>query len=230
MDFVGCEHWFSVVHGALRPPSPLHRSGRPAWSRLSWPINEVGGSAAIIRGDRLPEGRFREGYAKSALGRRLSPRKNVCVLPRTPKPLSGIGQTKPSRSALRISAMGRQPRFRPATGAPVARSFRLVGAPRYAEGRLVSNKETSGIRPRRLNVHITEWTGEKGARQPHLFTAADGSPVLAFAGLWDRWRDPATREEILVLHDHRLGRQRLDGALSRPHAGAAGGKRFRCVA
>jgi putative SOS response-associated peptidase YedK len=48
-----------------------------------------------------------------------------------------------------------------------------------------------------LNVHITEWTGEKGAKQPHLFTAADGAPVLAFAGLWDRWRDPATREEIL---------------------------------
>lgn len=36
-----------------------------------------------------------------------------------------------------------------------------------------------------------EWTGEKGAKQPHLFTAADGSPVLAFAGLWDRWKDPA---------------------------------------
>jgi len=29
-----------------------------------------------------------------------------------------------------------------------------------------------------------EWTGEKAQRQPHLFTAADGSPVLAFAGLW----------------------------------------------
>jgi putative SOS response-associated peptidase YedK len=35
-----------------------------------------------------------------------------------------------------------------------------------------------------------EWTGPKGAKQPHLFTAADGSPVLAIAGLWDRWRDP----------------------------------------
>jgi len=23
-------------------------------------------------------------------------------------------------------------------------------------------------------------------KQPHLFTAADGSPILAFAGLWDR--------------------------------------------
>jgi putative SOS response-associated peptidase YedK len=40
------------------------------------------------------------------------------------------------------------------------------------------------------------WTGEKGQRQPHLFTAADGSPVLAFAGLRDRWMDPATREEV----------------------------------
>src|SRR3954452_15165540 len=42
-----------------------------------------------------------------------------------------------------------------------------------------------------------EWTGEKGAKQPHLFTAADGSPVLAFAGVWDRWCNPATGDEIL---------------------------------
>jgi putative SOS response-associated peptidase YedK len=42
-----------------------------------------------------------------------------------------------------------------------------------------------------------EWTGEKGDKQPHLFTAADGSPILAFAGLWGRWRAPATGEEVL---------------------------------
>jgi putative SOS response-associated peptidase YedK len=42
-----------------------------------------------------------------------------------------------------------------------------------------------------------EWTGPKTQRQPHLFTAADGSPILAFAGLWDRWRDPAAGDEIL---------------------------------
>jgi putative SOS response-associated peptidase YedK len=42
-----------------------------------------------------------------------------------------------------------------------------------------------------------EWTGEKGAKQPHLFTAADGSPLLAFSGLWDRWKDPLTGEWIL---------------------------------
>jgi putative SOS response-associated peptidase YedK len=42
-----------------------------------------------------------------------------------------------------------------------------------------------------------EWTGEKGDKQPHLFTAADGSPLLAFAGLWDSWRNPQTGESLL---------------------------------
>jgi len=42
-----------------------------------------------------------------------------------------------------------------------------------------------------------EWTGEKAKRQPHLFTAANGSPILGFAGLWDRWRDPVSTEEVL---------------------------------
>lgn len=41
-----------------------------------------------------------------------------------------------------------------------------------------------------------EWTGDKGAKVPHLFTAGDGSPVLAFAGLWDRWPDPASGDEV----------------------------------
>ena len=41
------------------------------------------------------------------------------------------------------------------------------------------------------------FTGEKGDKQPHLFSAADGSPILALAGLWDRWIDPASKEEIL---------------------------------
>jgi putative SOS response-associated peptidase YedK len=41
------------------------------------------------------------------------------------------------------------------------------------------------------------WTGGKGARQPHYFTAADRSPVLAFAGLWDRWIDPENFDEVI---------------------------------
>ena len=43
-----------------------------------------------------------------------------------------------------------------------------------------------------------EWTGEKGDKQPHLFTAADGSPLLAFAGLWDRWHDPEAAADLLT--------------------------------
>ena len=42
-----------------------------------------------------------------------------------------------------------------------------------------------------------EWTGSKTARQPHLFSAADGSPVLGLAGLWDRWHDPAGGDAVL---------------------------------
>lgn len=42
-----------------------------------------------------------------------------------------------------------------------------------------------------------EWTGERGSKQPHLFTAADGSPVLAFAGLWEKWRNPQTGDDVL---------------------------------
>jgi putative SOS response-associated peptidase YedK len=35
------------------------------------------------------------------------------------------------------------------------------------------------------------------AKRPHLFTAADSSPLIAFAGLWDRWKDPLTGEWML---------------------------------
>ena len=41
-----------------------------------------------------------------------------------------------------------------------------------------------------------EWTDDRGGKQPHYFSAADGE-ILAFAGLWDRWTDPASGEEVL---------------------------------
>ena len=41
-----------------------------------------------------------------------------------------------------------------------------------------------------------EWTDGKGGKQPHYFSAADGE-ILAFAGLWDRWTDPASGDEVL---------------------------------
>ncbi len=41
-----------------------------------------------------------------------------------------------------------------------------------------------------------EWTGTKGNKSPHLFSDAAGAPILALAGLWDRWRDPSSGEDV----------------------------------
>jgi putative SOS response-associated peptidase YedK len=50
-----------------------------------------------------------------------------------------------------------------------------------------------------------EWTGEKGAKQPHLFTAADGSLLLALRRpLGPLERSPHRRMGSL-LHNHRSG-------------------------
>jgi putative SOS response-associated peptidase YedK len=40
-----------------------------------------------------------------------------------------------------------------------------------------------------------EWTGKPGSKTPHYFTAHDSRP-LAFAGLWEHWRDPEKEEKI----------------------------------
>ncbi|TRL28504.1 SOS response-associated peptidase [Methylosinus sporium] len=47
-----------------------------------------------------------------------------------------------------------------------------------------------------MPVHITEWTGKAGAKVPHYFSSPAGEP-LAFAGLWESWRDPETTEALL---------------------------------
>ncbi|WP_306344961.1 SOS response-associated peptidase [Methylosinus sp. Ce-a6] len=41
-----------------------------------------------------------------------------------------------------------------------------------------------------------EWTGKAGAKTPHYFSSPAGEP-LAFAGLWESWRDPETTEPLL---------------------------------
>jgi putative SOS response-associated peptidase YedK len=71
-----------------------------------------------------------------------------------------------------------------------------------------------------------EWTGDKGNKQPHLFTAANGSPILAFAGLWDRWR----RRGHPLMHDHRVRGEQVDADLPRPHARHPGREEFRRLA
>jgi putative SOS response-associated peptidase YedK len=40
-----------------------------------------------------------------------------------------------------------------------------------------------------------EWTGPEGARQPWYITSTDGRP-LTFAGLYDRWSDPAAGDNV----------------------------------
>ena len=69
-----------------------------------------------------------------------------------------------------------------------------------AEGIATKPMFRNAFRTRRCIIPISgfyKWTGEKGDRVPHLFTAADGSPVLGVAGLWDQWRDRTTDEEVL---------------------------------
>jgi putative SOS response-associated peptidase YedK len=41
-----------------------------------------------------------------------------------------------------------------------------------------------------------EWQDTPGGKQPHYFTARDGSPVLTIAGLWDEWIDIETRQPM----------------------------------
>jgi putative SOS response-associated peptidase YedK len=41
-----------------------------------------------------------------------------------------------------------------------------------------------------------EWQATPDGKQPYYFTAADGSPVITIAGVWDEWRDPETGRVI----------------------------------
>jgi putative SOS response-associated peptidase YedK len=60
------------------------------------------------------------------------------------------------------------------------------------------------VLPRRVQTHplphpalgYYEWQSAPGGKQPWYFTAADGSPLLTAAGLWDEWKDRATGEQL----------------------------------
>jgi putative SOS response-associated peptidase YedK len=41
-----------------------------------------------------------------------------------------------------------------------------------------------------------EWQNTPSGKQPWYFTARDGSPILAAAGLWDEWKDRETGERL----------------------------------
>jgi len=57
----------------------------------------------------------------------------------------------------------------------------------------------SSFRTRRCIIPASgfyEWTGERGNKTPHYFSSTRQRP-LAFAGLWDEWRDDKTNENCL---------------------------------
>jgi putative SOS response-associated peptidase YedK len=67
-----------------------------------------------------------------------------------------------------------------------ARAESLLGRPSFR----------TSYRQRRLVVPADgffEWDKRQQPSVPHYFTRADGSP-MAFAGLWDEWRDPADED------------------------------------
>jgi hypothetical protein len=143
-----------------------------------------------------------------------------CPLQRVPHPEAAIPvSAKPSRSALRISAMGRQRRFRPATGAPPVAAFDWSVPPATREEGCVATKNiwdpASALECPYNRVDGRE--GGQAATSLHRGRRLAGARLRRSMGSLARSRY-ARRD--FVLHDHRLGRQRLDGALSRPHAGA----------
>ena len=52
-----------------------------------------------------------------------------------------------------------------------------------------------------------EWEDTPAGKQPHYFTARDGSPVLTIAGLWDQWKNRETG-------DGRSAKRPRDGLVS----------------
>jgi putative SOS response-associated peptidase YedK len=96
-----------------------------------------------------------------------------------------------------------------------ARAYRWGLVPHWAKDLSAGNRsfnaraETVATRPafraafreRRLLVPATafyEWQRAAGARRPFAFRRADGAP-LAFAGLWERWHDPASDQWLRSL-------------------------------
>ncbi len=106
---------------------------------------------------------------------------------------------------------GAAPGVEPAAAQPVVRRIRAYRwglVPPWAKDLSAGNRAfnaraesvatkpafRSAFRARRLLVPATafyEWQRTGGRRQPFAFRRADGAP-LAFAGLWERWRDPET--------------------------------------
>jgi len=89
--------------------------------------------------------------------------------------------------------IGRFARFCPARNLPP-----LSELPATFNARAEKPMFRSAFKSRRCVITASgfyEWTGAKGAKTPHYFGAPDGRP-LAFAALWEHWRDPDSDTKV----------------------------------
>ena len=85
--------------------------------------------------------------------------------------------------------------------------------PLWAEDRTIGNKlfnarsETIAATPAFRDAYAKrrclipadgfyEWKQSVSGKEPYAIVPAEGEPLFAFAGLWERWRDPATKEVV----------------------------------
>ena len=145
-------------------------------------------------------GRFTQNYSWEQVYKFL----NLFGTPRNLRPRYNIAPTT-SVDVVRLNAEGKRELVSMRWGlVPFfwKKSLKEVPATFNARAETVAEKPIfrEAFKRRRCIIPASgffEWTGEKGDKTPHLFSAADGSPILAFAGLWDRWTDPETKEELL---------------------------------
>jgi len=55
-------------------------------------------------------------------------------------------------------------------------------------------------------------------KQPHAIAMADDAQMV-MAGLWAKWKSPASGEEVLSCHDFDVRPEQADGRAARPYAG-----------
>ncbi len=111
------------------------------------------------------------------------------IAPTQPIPVAGLCD---GRRVLRVMRWGLVPRWAKDTKIAAqcinARSETIAERPAFRDA----------FKRRRCLVLVTgwyEWALRDGVKVPHWFHAPGGE-LLALAGLWESWRDPATGEEL----------------------------------
>ncbi len=140
----------------------------------------------VVSGDKGAENSFNEGHLLFGTGRDAAA--EICA----PSyifhiDLSG-GETMPMRSPVFARSTRRAPGHRSPPSSSQApnssRSMIVCAAPDRPAGALAARR---WLMP---TDAFYEWRAWPDGKQPYAITRADGAPI-AFAGLWEGWRDPA---------------------------------------